>query len=49
MPIVAPLALASLLRMHLILFLTDIRLSQKPDTGYPVKPDAGYSLAEYLA
>jgi hypothetical protein len=28
--------------MHRILFLPDIRLKQKPDTGYPVK--AGYRI-----
>jgi hypothetical protein len=29
--------------MHLILFLPDIRLIKKPDTGYPVR--AGYRIS----
>jgi hypothetical protein len=38
---------AQKLGMHRILFLPDIRVIQKPDTGYPagqsgIRPDTGY-------
>jgi hypothetical protein len=32
--------------MHRILFLPDIRLFQKPDTGYPVR--AGYRISSQI-